>query len=258
MNTQNPDLYVSEAVKNGVLTLRLGRGPAHALSLGLVRALADTLERAAQAPEVRAILLWGEGRIFCAGHDLKEIRRHRDDADEGRAFVETLFPECSAMMLRLSRMPQPTIALVEGIATAGGLQLMASCDMAFATPKARFCLPGVRNGGFCTTPSVAVARKLARNHLAEMAFSGETFDADWALRTGLINRVYPAERLYDEAHRFAEHLATAHAPAVAAGKAMLYRQLELPLEQAYDAATPVMIDHFMDPARIAQEKAEWS
>lgn len=254
MNQLSPDTYLTEQLDGGVLTLRLGAAPAHALSLGMIRALQAVLNRVAQDPEVRALILIGEGRIFCAGHDLKEIRRHRDDADDGRAYVETLFPECSDMMLSLARLPQPTLAVVEGVATAGGLQLMATCDMAFAAPEARFCLPGVNNGGFCTTPAVAVGRKLPRNALLELSLSGEMFDADWALRTGLINRVYPTDQLMGAAMDFAHKLASRYAPSIASGKAMLYRQLELPLEQAYAEATDVMIGHFMDPHRIAKER----
>lgn len=257
MKQLTPGPYLTESLTDGVLTLRLGAAPAHALSLGMIHALQDTLNRVRDDTAVRAVVLVGEGRIFCAGHDLKEIRRHRDDPDQGLAYVTKLFNDCSAMMMTLSQLPQPTLAVVEGIATAGGLQLMCSCDLTFAAPESRFCLPGVNNGGFCTTPAVAVGRKLHRNALLEMALSGETFDAEWARGAGLINRIIPANTLYDQAHDFAKTLASRHAPALQAGKAMLYQQLDLPLDQAYAQATEVMINHFMDPHRIAEERASW-
>ncbi len=253
MNSQSPEPYLSENLVDGVLTLRLGAAPAHALSRGMIAALQDRLAAAAEDSDIRVLLLYGEGRIFCAGHDLKEIRQHRADPDQGRAYVEDLFHACSDMMVQLARMPKPTIAVVEGVATAGGLQLMCACDMTFAAETARFCLPGVNNGGFCTTPAVSVGRKIARNHVMELSLSGEMFDADWALRTGLVNRVCSAGTLLLEAQTFAKTLATRHAPAIATGKETLYRQLELPLEQAYAEATEVMIGHFMDPHRVALE-----
>ncbi len=258
MNEMATAPLIEETDTEGVLTLTLGAAPAHPLSRAMIAVLHDALRRAAADDSVRVILLHGPGRIFCAGHDLKEIARHRADPDLGRAFLQDLFEACAAMMQAVTHSPKPTIAVVEGIATAAGLQLVAACDLAFAAPTASFCLPGVRNGGFCTTPAVTVSRNLARKHIMEMTLSGDVFDADWAARAGLINRVIPAERLMDEAMAFARTLATRHAPAVALGKQTLCRQLEMPEAQAYEAATEVMIAHFMDPARIAEERETWA
>ncbi len=220
----------------------------------MIRALHAALERLADEDSVKVVLVAGGDRVFCAGHDLKEIRRHRNDADAGLAYLETLFEACGDMMMRLARLPKPTVAVVEGVATAGGLQLMSSCDLVFAGRDARFCLPGVNNGGFCTTPSVAVGRRIARSHVMELSLSGEMFDSEWALRTGLVNRVVSSGTALDAARDFAAKLASRHAPAIAAGKAALDEQLGLPLEDAYAAATPVMLRHFMDPFRIEQER----
>lgn len=258
MNEMVTAPLVEETSAEGVLTLTLGAPPAHPLSRAMIGALQDALRRAAADDAVRVILLHGPGRIFCAGHDLKEIARHRADADLGRAYLEDLFRACAAMMQALTHSPKPVIAVVEGLATAAGLQLVAACDLAFVAPSATFCLPGVRNGGFCTTPAVTVGRNLARKHIMEMTLSGEVFDADWALRAGLVNRVIPSERLMDEAMAFARTLAARHAPAVALGKQTLLCQLEMPEAEAYDAATRVMIEHFMDPARIAEERETWA
>lgn len=248
---------VAEALERGVLTLTLGGGVAHPLSLGMIRAVQAALNRAAENKEVRAIVLHGPGKIFCAGHDLKEIARHRRDGDDGLAYLTELFNACSDMMIALTRGPKPTIAMVEGIATAGGLQMVAACDLAFAADTATFCLPGVQNGGFCTTPSVAVGRVIPRKLVMEMAMSGAAYDAGWARQAGLVSRVLPPAELEGFTRDFAETLASRHPKAVSDGKQAFYAQIEAPLEQAYAQATEVMIGHFMDPVRIAQERDRW-
>lgn len=249
---------VHETVEDGVLTLSLGAMPAHPLSLAMIEDLIDALARIASDPAIRVVILHGPGHIFCAGHDLKEIARHRSEPDDGAAYLDRLFNRCSEMMQALVALPQPTIAMIHGIATAGGLQLAASCDLVFAAPEATFCLPGVQNGGFCTTPSVAVSRAIGRKALMELALSGEYFDAQWAKSAGLVNRIIPAADLAAQTHAFAKTLTRGNATALAAGKRMVYQQLEMPLAQAYAAATKVMIGHFMDPERIAIERATWA
>ncbi len=247
---------VSRETHAGVMTVTLGAPPAHPLSLAMIAALHETIEAAAQDDEVRAVILHGPGRIFCAGHDLKEIARHRADPDRGRAYLTRLFQDCAAMMQALARCPKPTLAVVEGIATAGGLQLMASCDLALASSEARFCLPGIRRGGFCTTPSVAVSRVIGRQALMELLLTGTPKDAGWALRTGLVARVLPAGQLLAEAQALARDIAENFTPVAAAGKSALARHIELPLDAAYRLATEAMIEHFMDPARIARERED--
>ncbi|MEP4195895.1 MAG: enoyl-CoA hydratase-related protein [Aliishimia sp.] len=254
MNQTLSQGHLVETITDGVLTIQLGAAPAHPLSLGMIRALQASLDNAAGNSDVRMVVVHGAGRIFCAGHDLKEIKRHRQDPDDGRAYIEVLFKECSDMMLTLARLPQPTMAIVEGVASAGGLQLMSSCDLVFVSEDAKFCLPGVNNGGFCSTPAVAVGRKVPRNQVLELGLSGEMFDADWGLRTGLVTRVHAQDALLEKAMAFANTLAARYAPSITSGKAMLYKQLELPLEQAYTEATVAMIEHFMDPHRIEAEK----
>ncbi|SDC93320.1 enoyl-CoA hydratase-related protein [Ruegeria marina] len=249
MNEMPQDPLLGETLTEGVLTLTLGRPPAHPLSRAMIGALHDALRRAGTDDSVRVVVIHGPGRIFCAGHDLKEIARHRADADEGRAYVEDLFQACSAMMLEITRIPKPVIAMVEGLATAAGLQLVAACDLAYATPEARFCLPGVQNGGFCTTPAVAVSRVVGRKAVMEMALTGAAYDADWALGAGLINRIVPAAELSVMVSELARSLAARNPGPVGLGKLTLYRHLGLPLEEAYALAIPVMVDHFMDPGR---------
>lgn len=249
---------VSERQEGVVLTLTLGAAPAHPLSLAMIRTLHAALDRAAENTDARLVVIEGPGHIFCAGHDLKEIARHRQDPDDGNAFLWELFNACSDLMQTIVAMPTATLARVEGIATAGGLQLVASCDLAFATPDATFALPGVQNGGFCTTPSVAVGRSIGRKALMELALSGTPKDATWALRTGLLNDVLPAQEIDARIATLADVLADGNRASIAAGKRMTYAQLEMPLADAYTAATEVMIGHFMDPARIAKERDRWA
>jgi len=189
---------------------------------------------------------------------MKEMARHRSDADQGPAFLTDLFEACSTMMLRLAGVPKPTIAAAEGIATAAGLQLLASCDIAIAGPSATFCLPGVNNGGFCTTPAVAVSRAVGQKALMELMLTGEALDADWALRTGLITRI--AENPLAAAQAMAATLATRNPGPIAAGKATLHAHLETSLEEAYAIATPVMVSHFLDEGRrqAEAEDGRWS
>lgn len=249
-----PGALLARALDAGVLTLTLGRAPAHPLSHDMIREMHRALDAAAADPAVRVIVLHGPGHIFCAGHDLKEIARHRADGDQGAAYLQTLFDDCAAMMLALARHPKPTIALVEGIATAAGLQLVASCDMAFAARSARVCLPGINNGGFCTTPAVAVSRVTGRRRVMELALSGETLDARWAEAAGLFTRVLPDDQVIDGCMAFATRLASRNPGPIQAGKAALDAHLARQLEDAYAMATPVMIGHFMDEGRLAAER----
>ncbi|MCB1344308.1 MAG: enoyl-CoA hydratase/isomerase family protein [Rhodobacter sp.] len=236
---------VSSALDAGVLTLTLGNGVAHPLSLPMIRALHGALD----VPEARVIVIHGPGRIFCAGHDLKEIARHRADPDRGAAYLTALFDACAALMLAVAQCPVPVIAQFEGIATAAGLQLVAACDLAYAADTATVCLPGVRNGGFCTTPAVAVSRAIGRKAVNELLLTGEDRGADWALRVGLVNEVVPRDALGARVTEVAQGLAQRNAAPIRDGRACLSAHLALPLEAAYALATPVMVRHFLDENR---------
>lgn len=237
---------LTDSTAAGVRTITLGNGPAHPLSSRLIAALHRALDEAATDPDCRVVVLAAPGQIFCAGHDLKEMAHHRAGADKGRAFLTQLFRDCAAMMLTLARFPKPTIAMVDGIATAAGLQLAASCDLRFVSDRATFCLPGVVKGGFCTTPAVGVSRAISRGRLMELIYAGTPFDAAWALRTGLATRVFAADDLARETHAFAATLATRNPGPILAGKRALDAHLDLSLEDAYALATPVMVEHFME------------
>lgn len=232
-------------VADGVGTITLLNGPAHPLSSRMIAALHRALDEAATDPGCRVVVLAASGHIFCAGHDLKEMSHHRAGADKGRAFLTQLFDDCAATMITLARFPKPTIAMVDGIATAAGLQLAASCDLRFVSDRATFCLPGIVRGGFCTTPSVGVSRAISRTHLMELIYAGTPFDATWALRTGLATRVFSHADLERETRAFAATLATRNPGPIVAGKRALDAHLDLSLEDAYALATPAMVEQFM-------------
>ena len=246
---------VATASENGVATLSLGAFPAHPLSLAMINALQAALDTAQADPAVRVIVFEGAGHIFCAGHDLKEIARHRDDPDQGRAFLTGLFAACATMMQTVATSDKPTIAKVDGIATAAGLQLAASCDLAIVSQRASFCLPGLRRGGFCTTPSVAVSRQIGRAALNELLLTGTPHDADWALRVGLVARVVPPAELGEAVRGFASELAAHYTDVAAHGRRVVREQADMALDQAYAHATEAMIAHFMDPVRLTHEAA---
>jgi enoyl-CoA hydratase/carnithine racemase len=194
----------------------------------------------------RVVVLAARGPAFSSGHDLKEMRAHRNDKDRGRAYDEELFARCATMMQTIVALPKPVIAAVEGVATGAGCQLVATCDLAIAGEKARFALPGVTNGLFCSTPLVAVGRAVSRKHAMEMALSGELFSAADAERFGLINRVVPSGTAEAEAMKLALGLAKRSAKTLAIGKRTFYRQIEMPLADAYGFASLAMADNLAE------------
>ena len=249
-----PEL-ISIGIDKRVATVTLGNGRAHPLSLALIRTLHSAITELHRDADVGAIIIEGPGHIFCAGHDLKEIKQHRSDADHGLVYLRELFAACAELMLAISHCAKPTIAMVDGIATAAGLQLVCACDLAFASTRASVSLPGVNNQGFCTTPAVAVSRTVARKHLMELLLSGETFDVAWAERVGIFNRVFSSEELAGETRLFATTLAGRNIGPISAGKQTTLAHLDMPLSEAYAVATETMIGHFMDPKRIEEEMA---
>jgi enoyl-CoA hydratase/carnithine racemase len=236
----------------GIVTLTLNRPAArNALSEALIDALTGELDRIAADAAVRVVLLTGEGAAFSAGHDLKEMTARRSDPDRGRAYFAAMMERCSAMMQRVVRLPQPVIAVVEGIATAAGCQLVASCDLAVAGAEARFSTPGVHIGLFCSTPMVALSRVVAPKHAMEMLLTGEMVSAADAFRMGLVNRVAPAGEAMHEARRMAEAIAAKSPLTLKVGKRAFYEQLEMGLSEAYRHASAVMVENML--ARDAEE-----
>jgi enoyl-CoA hydratase/carnithine racemase len=230
-----------------VLTITLDQPQnRNALSMRMIDALTQALNDAERDPAVKVVVLAAHGPAFCAGHDLKEITANRKNADKGTQFFETLMHACSRLMLQIITLPKPVIAAVEGIATAAGCQLVATCDLAVAGAKATFQTPGVHIGLFCSTPMVALSRKASRKAIMEMLLLGEPVSAEKAEREGLLNRVVPEGSALVEAQRMAGMIAAKSGNTLAIGKEAFYRQAEMPLADAYAYASAVMTQNMLD------------
>ncbi|MEP1519539.1 enoyl-CoA hydratase [Ascidiaceihabitans sp.] len=217
----------------------------NALSDEMLDALHTSLDDIADDPSVRAVVLSGTGKAFCAGHDLKQMTQGRQNADGGKAYFKDLFDRCAAMMARVQSLPQPVIAQVHGIATAAGCQLVATCDMAVAAQGTRFGVNGVNIGLFCSTPMVALSRNIPRKQAFEMLTTGTFIEAERAETLGLINRVVPADRLEAETTALAELVASKLGVAVKIGKQAFYEQLQLPVAEAYAHTGNVMVENML-------------
>lgn len=226
---------------SGVVTLTLNNPKQfNALSVALLTALQKELDEIEKDKSIRVVVIAAEGKAFCAGHNLKEMRAHSE-----REFHQALFNQCSQMMLTLNRMPQVVIAKVQGIATAAGCQLVASCDLAVASTTAKFATSGINVGLFCSTPAVAVSRNLSPKQAFEMLITGEFIDAETAVAQGLINRVAEPEQLDNELQALIQAIISKSPVATATGKQMFYNQLSMSLPDAYDYASQVMVDNMM-------------
>jgi enoyl-CoA hydratase/carnithine racemase len=217
----------------------------------MLTALSDALTEIAADKAVRAVVIAANGPAFCAGHDLKELTSRRSDPDGGRAYFRYMMSLCSKTMLQIVNLPRPVIAAVQGIATAAGCQLIASCDLAVASTAAKFATPGVDIGLFCSTPMVALSRNIARKHAMEMLLTGDAVSADHAYRMGLINRVVSPGKEREEALAFARKIAGKSSHIVKIGKEGFYRQAEMNLDAAYQYVSEVMVENLM--ARDAEE-----
>jgi enoyl-CoA hydratase/carnithine racemase len=239
-----PVLYGQDG--RGVVTLTLNRGAAfNSLSEATLEALQAALNRVATDDAARVVVIRGEGKAFCAGHDLKEMR-----AEPSQAYYERLFSQCGRMMMSIQRLPVPVIARVHGIATAAGCQLVAMCDLAVAARDARFAVSGVNLGLFCSTPSVALSRNLGRKAAFEMLVTGQFISADEALAKGLVNRVVAPEALDAEVERLVDSIVHKPRTAIAMGKQLFYRQLETGIQAAYDDAGRTMACNMMDSSAL--------
>ena len=241
------DPILPAALEDGVLRLTLNRPAArNALSEELMAALAGALDRAGQDRACRIVVIAAAGPAFCAGHDLREMR-----SDTRRQTYERLFAQCSELMLKIVRLPKPVIAEVQGVATAAGCQLVATCDLAVAGEAARFAVPGINIGLFCSTPMVALSRAVGRKPAMEMLLTGELIDARAARALGLVNRVVAQSELRGAVDALARQIAAKSSFTVAIGKEAFYRQAELDLASAYAYAAEIMTRNMM--ARDAAE-----
>jgi enoyl-CoA hydratase/carnithine racemase len=245
--TPNPEApVIASRDERGVVTITLNRPQAfNSLSESVLEALQHEIDQIAHDRAARVVVVAATGKAFCAGHDLKEMRAH-----PSLGYYAHLFGQCGRVMMGLQKLPVPVIARVQGIATAAGCQLVAMCDLAVAASDARFAVSGVNLGLFCSTPSVALSRNLSRKAAFEMLVTGEFIDAPTALDKGLINRIAPPDQLDAEVERLVSSILAKPRTALAMGKALFYRQLELGIESAYDDAGHTMACNMMDETAL--------
>ena len=246
--TATPDTHDTDAPlvlreeHDGLVTLRLNRPlQFNALSVAMLAALQEAFDSIAQQPQVRCVVLAAEGKAFCAGHDLRQMQATRE-----LEYYQTLFAQCSRVMQAIQALPVPVIARVHGIATAAGCQLVASCDLAVAGASARFAVSGINVGLFCATPSVALSRNVSPKRAFDMLVTGRFIDADTAADWGLVNETVADAGLDEAVARLARQIMAKSPTAIRHGKAMFYRQRQLPLDEAYAYAGDVMARNMME------------
>ena len=259
------DALVLRADEGAVARLTLNNpSKLNALSDAMLAALLSALDEVAEDKAIRVVVLNGAGKVFCAGHDLKEMQAARSDQDNGRAAWLDLFARCSAVMARIQNLPQPVIAQAHGIATAAGCQLVATCDLAVAAEGTKFGVNGVNIGLFCSTPMVALSRNIHRKQAFEMLTTGEFIDAERAREVGLINRVATGD-LAEETMKLAKTIAAKLGSAVRIGKQAFYEQAQMPVAEAYAYTGEVMaVNMALDDtdegikAFLEKRKPSWS
>ena len=248
--SQPPVLLREHAGDVAILTLNRPDAR-NSLSEGLIEALDAALREIHDDAGVRAVVIAATGSAFSAGHDMKELTARRSDADRGRAYFAEVITASSAMMQAIVHLPKPVVAAVQGVATAAGCQLVASCDLAIASEAATFATPGVDIGLFCSTPMVALSRNIPRKQAMEMLLTGEPVSATTAREIGLVNRVVPAGSEREAAVALAQKIARKSAHTIKIGKAAFYRQADMSLADAYRYASEVMTENMM--SRDAEE-----
>ena len=237
---------------NGILRLTLNDPARHnVLSESMLETLGAAFDQAGDSQDTRVIVLAAVGPVFCAGHDLKEMTTARQNADRGRSYFTKILKQCSSVMQKIVTCPKPVIAEIDGVATAAGCQLVASCDLAVASETAQFCTPGVHIGLFCSTPMVALSRNLANKHAMEMLLTGDMVPASRAAEMGLINQVVPSTELHAVSMALAGKIAAKSSLTVSTGKRAFYQQKEMDLAAAYNYASEVMVENML--ARDAEE-----
>jgi len=245
----------------GVATLTLSRPDAYnSLSMELMQALHAELDNIADDLSVRCVIIKGSGRGFCAGHDLKQMLGEGEEE-----YYRCTFQTCAALMQRIVHLPVPVIAQVHGVATAAGCQLVATADLAVAADNARFATPGVNIGLFCSTPMVALSRAVAPKHAMELLLTGELISAERAYEIGLVNRLAPEAELDLITGDLAARIASKSRRTLQIGKQAFQRQRELPLADAYEACSEVMVENMLTAdaqegidAFIGKRKPEWT
>ena len=248
-NEANTDdsILLEEFIANGVYRLTLNDAKKrNALSEEMMAKVKSSLSDATDNKSIRVIIIAGNGPAFCSGHDLKQMTAGRDNDDQGLAYFKKVFASCSELMQMIVEHPKPIIAEVSGVAAAAGCQLVACCDLAVAGKSARFITPGVNIGLFCSTPMVALSRNVSNKAAMEMLLTGEMVSADKAEHIGLINRVTDDADLEQETTALAELIASKSSLTLKIGKEAFYKQKDMPLSEAYDFASKVMVDNMLE------------
>ena len=240
------DLIIQD-FKDSILKITLNNpSQQNTLSLQFINDLKKIFENADSSDEVKVIILSSSGKVFSAGHNLKEIKSHREDKDQGLHFFTTLINTCSDLMLKIINNSKPVIAEVKGIATAAGCQLVASCDLAYASEGSKFATPGVNIGLFCSTPMVALSRVVNNKHSMEMLLTGDFINADKAKSIGLINNYFSEDKLVNETKGMAVKIANKSSQTLKIGKKAFYNQAEMKISDAYKYASEIMIKNMMN------------
>ena len=259
------DLII-EDLKDSILKITLNNpSQQNTLSLDFINDLKKIIDKADKNDEVKVIILSSSGKVFSAGHNLKEIKSHREDNDQGFQFFTTLINSCSDLMIKIINNSKPIIAEVSGIATAAGCQLVASCDLAYASENSKFATPGVNIGLFCSTPMVALSRVVKSKHSMEMLLTGDFIDANKAKNIGLINNYFSEDSLVDEIRQMANKIANKSSQTVKIGKKAFYNQAQMKTDDAYKYASEIMIENMMNQdsdegisAFLEKRKPDWS
>lgn len=249
LSTASSTALLLKETADAILRLTLNRPRlGNCLSLGLLEELFKEISAAGTNPDVKVIIIAANGSLFCSGHDLKEMTARRSDSDRGRAFFQQTLNACSTMMQSIIECPKPVIAEVQGPAFAAGAQLVATCDLAIASKKAGFCLPGVNIGLFCSTPMVAVSRNISHKHTMEMLLTGDMISAKRGRKLGLVNQVVSPKKLTARTEKLARKVASKSSAVVKIGKQAFYQQAEMNLASAYEYTTAVMIENMLNEA----------
>ncbi len=256
---------VRREIAQGVARLTLNDEPTrNSLSEAMMAELQAALDDCARDTSIGAVVIASSGKVFSSGHNLKELTAHRADTDEGRSYFENIFGQCAKLMMAISHHRCAVIAEVDGLASAAGCQLVAACDLAYASPRAGFCTPGVNIGLFCSTPMVPLSRNVSSKHAMEMLLVGDVYDAAFAERVGLVNATVPQNELTGHVTRIAEKIASKSQAAIRFGKRTFHDQQAMKLEDAYGLAAAVMAQNMLDGAAcegldafIAKRHPQW-
>ena len=238
---------VKSELQNKVLHVQLNN-PKHQNTLNedMIKQLDGKLQQGSEDNSVKVIILSSAGPVFCAGHNLKDLNSKRSELDKGKSYYEKIFKNCSILMMNMTKNQKPIIAAIDGVATAAGCQLIASCDLAYSSDKARFATPGVNIGLFCSTPMVPLSRNVSKKAAMEMLLTGDLIDANKARQIGLVNDVVSSDQLMQKVLEVAQKISSKSMKTLKIGKKAFYKQREMSLQDAYDFTSAVMVENMLN------------